>query len=139
MTRRALGRALTAGLVMLLVQGCATPLYALGDTSSLAGGASPSGGGPLVPDASTSEEARRAETGARQAEIEWALTHMGALAQGEAKVGAELEFAFWVERGAFRRHFARWFNQRYEPSQSDVLLKQVTVKALDEVRILAAG
>jgi hypothetical protein len=37
-----------------------------------------------------------------------------------------------------QRHFERWFNKVYEPSQSDALLEKATVVALDEVSALLA-
>jgi hypothetical protein len=36
------------------------------------------------------------------------------------------------------RHFGRWFNKVYEPSQSDALLEQATAAALNDVRALVA-
>jgi len=36
------------------------------------------------------------------------------------------------------RHFERWFNKVYEPSQSDALLEKATAAALDDVRALLA-
>lgn len=35
-----------------------------------------------------------------------------------------------------QRHFGRWFNKVYEPSQSDALLERATAAALDDVRAL---
>jgi hypothetical protein len=37
-----------------------------------------------------------------------------------------------------QRHFGRWFNKVYEPSQSDALLEKATAAALDDVRALLA-
>jgi hypothetical protein len=37
-----------------------------------------------------------------------------------------------------QRHFERWLNKVYEPSQSDALLEKATAVALDEVRALVA-
>ncbi|PTL82778.1 hypothetical protein [Vitiosangium sp. GDMCC 1.1324] len=37
-----------------------------------------------------------------------------------------------------RRHFERWFNKVYEPSQSDALLERATAAALADVRALVA-
>lgn len=37
-----------------------------------------------------------------------------------------------------QRHFGRWFNKVYEPSQSDALLEKATAAALDDVRALVA-
>jgi hypothetical protein len=37
-----------------------------------------------------------------------------------------------------QRHFERWFNKVYEPSQSDALLEKATVAALDDVSALLA-
>ncbi|HZH78709.1 MAG TPA: hypothetical protein VEY88_21955 [Archangium sp.] len=36
------------------------------------------------------------------------------------------------------RHFERWFNKVYEPSQSDALLEKAAAAALDDVRALLA-
>ncbi len=37
-----------------------------------------------------------------------------------------------------QRHFGRWFNKSYEPSQSDTLLEKAIAAALDDVRALVA-
>jgi hypothetical protein len=37
-----------------------------------------------------------------------------------------------------QRHFGRWFNKVYEPSQSDALLEKATAAALKDVRALVA-
>ncbi|HYO54625.1 hypothetical protein [Archangium sp.] len=37
-----------------------------------------------------------------------------------------------------QRHFGRWFNKVYEPSQSDALLERATAEALKDVRALVA-
>ncbi|HYO54454.1 hypothetical protein, partial [Archangium sp.] len=37
-----------------------------------------------------------------------------------------------------QRHFGRWFNKVYEPSQSDALLERATAAALEDVRALVA-
>jgi hypothetical protein len=37
-----------------------------------------------------------------------------------------------------QRHFERWFNKLYEPSQSDALLERATAAALDDVHALVA-
>jgi hypothetical protein len=91
------------GLAFLLVQGCATVQHQGWSGASLPGHASFPGEATLVSthrSAAASEEEWRAEAGARRAEMEGALAHMWAQASGEQRVGAELEFTFWVERGA---------------------------------------
>jgi len=103
MTRRSWVRVLVVGVVVLLVQGCATAPHEHSSGFSLSGAASFPGDVSLVSahwSASPSEEEWRAEPGARRAEVEWALAQMWAVASGEEQVGAVLEFTFWVERGA---------------------------------------
>jgi hypothetical protein len=105
MTHRGWKRVVAVGLaVLLLVQGCATVPHEGGSTFSPPGLASFPGGATLVSvhgSPPPSEDEWRAEAGARAAEVEWALERMGAVASGEERVGAALEFTFWVERGAF--------------------------------------
>ena len=91
------------GLMVLLVQGCATVPYAEGRGFSLPDNASFPNEATFVSThwrSAPSEEEGRAEAGARRAEVEWALAQMWAGASGEEQVGTVLEFTFWVERGA---------------------------------------
>ncbi len=92
MTHGAWRRALAMGLVVLLVQGCATVPYGKGNGEATFVSTHWRG--------APSEEKWRAEVEARRAEVEWALEQMWAVASGEEQVGAVLEFTFWVEHGA---------------------------------------
>ena len=91
------------GLMVLLVQGCATVPYAEGRGFSLPDNASFPNEATFVSThwrGAPSEDEWGAEAGARRAEVEWALAQLWAVASGEEQVGAVLEFTFWVERGA---------------------------------------
>jgi hypothetical protein len=91
------------GLVVLLVQGCATVPHGEGSGFSLPVNAAFPEEATFVSThwrSAPSEEEGRAEAGARRAEVEWALARMWAGASGEEQVGTVLEFTFWVERGA---------------------------------------
>jgi hypothetical protein len=96
-------RAVAMGLALLLVQACATVPHEGRGGSSSPGHASFPGEATFVSarrSTPVSGEEWRGEAGARRAEMEGALAHMWAQASGEQRVGAELEFTFWVERGA---------------------------------------
>jgi hypothetical protein len=96
-------RAVAMGLAVLLVQGCASVPHEGRSGSALPARAAFPGEATLVSThrgPPVSEEEWRAEAGERRAEVEWALGHMWEVASGEERVGAELEFTFWVERGA---------------------------------------
>jgi hypothetical protein len=96
-------RVVAVGLVVLMVQGCATVPYEGGSSLSLPGHVSFLGEANLGSthwSISSSDDGWREEAGARRAEVEWALAQMGALASSEEQVGAVLRFTFWVERGA---------------------------------------
>jgi hypothetical protein len=111
MTRRECWRAVVVGLLVLMVQGCATMRHEGGSGFSLLASTSfpseatfPSGNSSASP----STDGWMAEAEARRAEVEWALAQMWAVANGERQVGAILEFTFWVERGAFTLLSHRW-------------------------------
>ncbi len=104
MTHSGWRQAVAAGLIVLLVQGCATVPHGAGSALSLPSRASSLGEATLVSTrwSTPSAEGRGgAEAEARRAEVEWALARMWAMASDEEQVGAVLEFTFWVERGAF--------------------------------------
>ncbi len=93
------------------------------------------------------EEEWRAEAGARRAEVEGALAHMWAVASGEERVGAELAFTFWVERGALSRKRGgaaglRWFRTQLvrAGSKDKELLRRLFAKVETEgVQSLSAA
>ncbi|KFA87621.1 hypothetical protein [Archangium violaceum] len=92
MTRNGEPRAVMIGLVVLLLQGCATVPHRVSSPGEVT----------LVStqwSASAPENEGNAE--ARRAEVEWVLARMWDAASGEQQVGTELELTFWVERGAF--------------------------------------
>ncbi|ATB26697.1 hypothetical protein [Melittangium boletus] len=97
-------RTVAMSLAVLLVQGCATAPRVGDGRFSSPGNVSFPGEAAFVStqwSTSSAEDEWRAEAGTRRAEVEWALARMWTVAQGEERVGAVLEFTFWVERGAF--------------------------------------
>lgn len=103
MTRREWLWAGVLGLVVLMVQGCATTRHESGKGFSLPANASFPGAVTFVSiesNASPSPDEWRAEAEARRTEVDWALAQMWAVASGEDRVGTVLEFTFWAERGA---------------------------------------
>ncbi|HZH78708.1 MAG TPA: hypothetical protein VEY88_21950 [Archangium sp.] len=91
------------GLVVLLVQGCATVPHGEGSGFSLPDNPSFPNEATFVSThwrSASTEEEWSAEAMARRAEVEWALAQLWAVASGEEQVGTVLEFTFWVERGA---------------------------------------
>jgi hypothetical protein len=124
-------RVVAVGLVVLMIQGCATVRHEPGSGFSLPASASFPGEATFVsvsPSASSSADEWRAEAGARQAEVEWALTQMWAVASGEGQVGSVLEFTFWAERGAFTLLSHRWRGaggEAGQPAKAEAFTKEL--------------
>ena len=96
-------RAVAVGLAMLVLQGCATIQQERESGFALLGSALFPEESPhlsVSPGTSPSADEWKARTGARQAEVEWALSQMWGVASSEEQVGARLEFTFWAEHGA---------------------------------------
>lgn len=102
MTRGTCWRAVAVGLAVLLAQGCATvPHQGRSDDSLLERASSPGEATLVSTQWSASDSENEGDIEARRAEVEWVLARMWDAASGEQQVGTELEFTFWVERGAF--------------------------------------
>ncbi len=103
MTRNGCSGLLVVGLTVLVMQGCATVQEGHGSAFLLSSGVFPSrettqplvhpGSAPPSGDWTMQAEERRAE-------VEWALTRMWEVANGDEQVGAEWVLTFWSQGGA---------------------------------------